>query len=173
MTQTLILGAGAGKDIVMGLLAGAQQITAIEVNPATVQVTQAAADYNGHILHNPAVNLVVGDARTFVERSHQQYNLIYLNLVYTQAAAPASQSLVENYTFTRQALHAADLEHLRAPGGHLAIVSHNALEGSRAAVTALQALADLAIPAARALRITWRCSWQRRMTRRCAPVCSL
>ena len=115
VTQTLILGAGAGKDIIMGLLAGAQQITAVEVNPATVQVTQAAADYNGHILHNPAVNLVVGDARTFVERSHQQYNLIYLNLVYTQAAAPASQSLVENYTFTRQALR-ADLEHL-APGG--------------------------------------------------------
>ena len=114
-----------------------------------MQVTQAAADYNGHILHNPAVNLVVGDARTFVERSHQQYNLIYLNLVYTQAAAPASQSLVENYTFTRQALR-ADLEHL-APGGHLAIVSHNALEGSRAAVTVLQALADLAIPPARAL----------------------
>ncbi|MCX6044621.1 MAG: class I SAM-dependent methyltransferase [Chloroflexi bacterium] len=149
VTQTLILGAGAGKDIVMGLLAGAQQITAVEVNPATAQITRDESDYNGHILHNPDVNLVVSDARTYVERSTQPASLIYLNLVYTQAAAPASQALAENYTFTRQAFRTY-LEHL-TPNGHLAIVSHNALEGSRAAVTALQALSDLGIPPARAL----------------------
>ncbi len=149
VTQTLILGAGAGKDIVMGLLAGAQQIAAVEVNPATAQITQEESDYNGHILHDPKVNLVVGDARTYVERSTQLASLIYLNLVYTQAAAPASQALAENYTFTRQAFRTY-LEHL-TPNGHLAIVSHNALEGSRAAVTALQALSDLGIPPARAL----------------------
>ncbi|CAN5808505.1 hypothetical protein BH10CHL1_BH10CHL1_08690 [soil metagenome] len=149
VTRTLILGAGAGKDIVMGLLAGAQQITAVEVNPATAQITRDESDYNGHILHNPTVNLVVSDARTYVERSTQPASLIYLNLVYTQAAAPASQALAENYTFTRQAFRTY-LEHL-TPNGHLAIVSHNALEGSRAALTALQALSDLGIPPAQAL----------------------
>ncbi len=149
VTHTLILGAGAGKDIVMGLLAGAQQITAVEVNPATTKITLQESDYNGHILHDPKVNLVVSDARTYVERSTQPASLIYLNLVYTQAAAPASQALAENYTFTRQAFRTY-LEHL-TPNGQLAIVSHNALEGSRAAVTALQALSDLGIPPARAL----------------------
>ncbi|MFN8489109.1 MAG: class I SAM-dependent methyltransferase [Caldilineaceae bacterium] len=149
VTQTLILGAGAGKDILLGLLAGAKQITAIEVNPATAEVTWADSDYNGHILHDPKVHLVVGDARTYVERSSQPVNLIYLNLVYTQAASPAGQALVESYTFTREAFRAY-LEHL-APGGHLAIVTHNALEGSRAAVTALQAFNDLGVPSAKAL----------------------
>lgn len=149
VTQTLILGAGAGKDILLGLLAGAKQITAIEVNPATAEVTRADSDYNGHILHDPKVRLVVGDARTYVERSSQLVNLIYLNLVYTQAASPAGQALVESYTFTREAFRAY-LEHL-APGGHLAIVTHNALEGSRAAVTALQAFNDLGVPPDKAL----------------------
>lgn len=138
--RTLVIGAGAGKDVVLALLASAEEITAVEVNPAMVKATRHFADYNGDILDRPEVELVVGDARTFVERTSDRYDLIYLNLVYTQAAEPASQALVENYIFTRQAFRAY-LDHL-APRGHLAIVSHSALEGSRAAITALQVLAD-------------------------------
>ena len=137
--HVVILGAGAGKDVLLALLAGAKQITAIEVNPAMIQVTRQFAAFNGHILDRPEVRLSVGDARTFVERDDQRYDLIYLNLVYTQATEPAYQALVENYIFTQEAFQAY-LDHL-TPGGHLAIVSHNALEGSRAAMTGLQALA--------------------------------
>lgn len=138
--RTLVIGAGAGKDVVLALLAGAEEITAVEVNPAMVRATRHFSEYNGEILDRPEVELVVGDARTFVERTLKKYDLIYLNLVYTQAAEPANQALVENYIFTRQAFRAY-LDHL-APGGHLAIISHSALEGSRAAITALQVLAD-------------------------------
>ncbi|HIC89051.1 MAG TPA: class I SAM-dependent methyltransferase [Anaerolineae bacterium] len=148
--RTLVLGAGAGKDVLLALLAGGEAITAVEVNPAMVKATRRFADYNGGILGRPEVRLAVGDARAFVERTSARYDLIYLNLVYTQAAEPASQALVENYVFTRQAFQAY-LDHL-APGGHLAIVSHNALEGSRAAITALQALADAGKPLPQALR---------------------
>jgi len=147
--RTLVIGAGAGKDVVLALLAGAEQVTAVEVNPAMVKATRHFSDYNGDILDRPEVELVVGDARTFVERSADRYDLIYLNLVYTQAAEPASQALVENYIFTHQAFRAY-LDHL-APGGHLAIVSHSALEGSRAAITALQVLADAGKPLPQAL----------------------
>lgn len=148
--RTLVLGAGAGKDVLLALLAGGQMITAVEVNPAMVKATRYFSDYNGHILERPEVQLVVGDARTFVERTSNRYDLIYLNLVYTQAAEPASQALVENYLFTQQAFRAY-LDHL-APGGHLAIVSHNALEGSRAAITALQVLAGAGKSLPQALR---------------------
>lgn len=148
--HTLVLGAGAGKDILLALLAGGQTITAVEVNPAMIKATRHFGDFNGHILDRPQVRLVVGDARTFVERTPDRYDLIYLNLVYTQAAEPAGQALVENYVFTRQAFHAY-LDHL-TPRGHLAIISHNALEGSRAAITGLQALADDGEPLPRALR---------------------
>jgi hypothetical protein len=109
-----------------------------------VKATRHFSGYNGEILDRPEVELVMGDARTFVERTRREYDLIYLNLVYTQAAEPAGQALVENYIFTRQAFRAY-LDHL-APGGRLAIISHSALEGSRAALTALQALADMGTP---------------------------
>jgi protein-L-isoaspartate O-methyltransferase len=144
--QTLVLGTGAGKDILLALLGGAGAVTAVETNPAMVKATRQFADYNGAILDHPQVSLVVGDGRAFVERSSERYDLIYVNL----AAVPASQSLVGNYILTRQAFRAY-MEHLR-PGGRLAIVSDNALQGSRAAITGLQALADAGEPLSGALR---------------------
>lgn len=147
--NTLILGAGAGKDIVLALLAGAPTITAVEVNPAIVAATRAAAAYNGQILDRPEVQLTIGDARTFVERSQTVYDLIYLNLVYTQAAEPTSLALTENYVFTTEAFQRY-FERL-TPTGYLAIITHNALEGSRAMITALQALDDLGMAPAQAL----------------------
>lgn len=148
-TDTLIIGAGGGKDVALALLAGSQSITAVEVNPAVVTATRRYADYNGGILDLPPVNLIEGDARAFVERDDTGYDLIYLNLVYTQAAGSASQALVENYIFTWQAFRTY-LERLK-PGGMIGIVSHNALEASRAAVTALRAFDDMGIPPAQAL----------------------
>jgi len=147
--DTLIIGAGGGKDIALALLGGAQAITAVEVNPAVIEATRAFADYNGGILDLPQVRLIEGDARAFVEREDDQYDLIYLNLVYTQAAGAGSQALIENYIFTWQAFQTY-LERLR-PGGRLAVVSHNALEASRAAITALRAFEAQGIPPAEAL----------------------
>jgi predicted membrane-bound spermidine synthase len=147
--RTLILGAGGGKDILMALQANAQAITAVEVNSAVIAAARAFADYNGRVLDLPQVTLIEGDARTFVERSTEQFDLIYLNLVYTQATDLKGQALLENYIFTREAFRTY-LERLK-PGGYLAIVSHNALEGSRAALTALQAMEDKGVPLSKAL----------------------
>jgi spermidine synthase len=147
--KTLVIGAGGGKDVALALLAGAQQITAVEVNPAVVEATRHFADYNGDILDLPQVDLVVGDARGFVERNDTRYDLIYLNLVYTQAAESGSQALIENYIFTWEAFKTY-LERLN-PGGQIAVVSHNALEASRAAITALRAFDEMGVPPAQAL----------------------
>lgn len=142
--RTLILGAGAGKDIVSALEGGATDITAVEVNPAMIAATRRFSEFNGNILDLPPVMLVEGDGRNFVERTAETFDLIYLNLVYTQSVEPAAQALVENYIFTEEAF-ATYLDRL-APGGHLAIIAHNALEGSRAAITALKALENEGVP---------------------------
>ena len=151
--KTLVIGAGGGKDILLALEAQAQSVTAVEVNPAVVAATRYFGAYNGHVLDLPVVNLVEGDARSYAERTTDHFDMIYLSLVYTQAVEPASQALVENYIFTRQAL--ATYFNRLAPGGRLAIVSHNGLEGSRAAVTAIQAMQDLGIAPAQALDHLW------------------
>lgn len=136
--NVLILGAGAGQDVLMAHLAGAEQITAVEINPDLVELTRDYGDYNGDVFDLPSVQTVVTDGRNYVERSDAAYDLIYANLVYSQAAAPASSALAESYIFTREAL-AAYWDHL-SEDGRIGFVTHHGIEGLRLVVAALDML---------------------------------
>lgn len=136
--KTLILGAGAGKDVLQALLAGSHQITAVEINPAMVALARKHAAYDGDILGVPGVKTVVADGRDYVASSPDVFDMIYLNLVYAQAPTPGSNALSESYIFTTEAFREY-WQHL-SPNGRLAIISHQGLEGSRALITAIKAL---------------------------------
>ncbi len=138
LDSVLILGAGAGQDVLMARLAGAEAITAVEINPALVALTRETADYNGNILDLPEVETVVMDGRNFIENSDQAYDLIYANVVYSQAAAPGHSALAESYIFTREALQAY-WNHL-SEGGRIGFVTHHGIEGLRLLVAALDML---------------------------------
>ena len=137
-TDTLVLGAGAGKDVVLSLLAGSQHITAVELNPDVVGLTRRYGSFNGNILDRPGVDTVVSDGRSFIEQTNRQYDLIYMNLVYSQAAGHENSPLAESYVFTEQAIRSY-WQHLK-PGGRIGIVTHNGFEGSRVLLTAIAAL---------------------------------
>jgi len=148
--STLILGAGAGKDVLQALLAGSSSITAVEINPAMVEMVRRHADFDGNILDAAGVTTVVADGRDFVTRSSDAYDMIYLNLVYSQAPAPGSNALSEAYIFTTEAFEQY-WQHLAADG-RLAIVAHQGLEGARAMITAIQALQNLGIAPTESLK---------------------
>jgi hypothetical protein len=150
--KTLILGAGAGKDVLQALLAGSPQITAVEINPAMVALTRKHADFNGGIFDYPGVTTVVADGRDYVASSSAAYDMLYLNLVYAQAPTPGSSALSEAYVFTTEAFRAY-WQHL-APDGRLAIIAHQGLEGTRALITALHALNLEGLSAGTALKHT-------------------
>ncbi|MFN8378995.1 MAG: hypothetical protein U0452_10025 [Anaerolineae bacterium] len=137
-TSALIVGSGAGRDVLMAKLAGLTDITAVEVNPTLVQFTRDQAAYNGGVLDLPNVQTVVADGRNFVERSDRTYDLIYGNLVYSQAAAPGHSALSESYVFTREALQSY-WQHL-SDNGTIAFVTHQGIEGLRLLVAALDML---------------------------------
>ncbi len=136
--RVLVLGAGAGRDVLMARLAGADDITAIEINPALVELTRDAADYNGGILDLAGVQTVVTDGRNFVERTDETYDLIYANIVYSQAAAPGHSALSESYIFTREALRTY-WQHL-SDDGRMGFATHHGIEGLRLLVAALDML---------------------------------
>lgn len=137
-TNTLIVGAGAGRDIVLAVMAGAETITAVEINPAIVDITREQADYNGGILDLENVSTIIVDGRNFVDRSDEQFDTIYLNIVYSQAASPSSAALSESYIFTTEALES--YWNRLSDDGQIAFVLHNGLEGVRLLMTAVQAL---------------------------------
>jgi hypothetical protein len=136
--NVLVLGAGAGRDVLMARLAGADAITAVEINPALVSLTREAADYNGNILDLPGVQTVVTDGRNFVERTDETYDLIYANIVYSQAAAPGHSALAESYIFTREALRTY-WQHL-SENGRMGFATHQGIEGIRLLIATLDML---------------------------------
>jgi len=136
--NVLVIGAGGGIDVLRALAAGAQHVTAVELNAATVAAVRAERAYNGNILDRPDVTTVVDDGRHFLARTHDRYDAILLNLVYSGAAQGQGNALAESYIFTTQAFQAY-LAHL-TPGGRIGVIGHQGLEGLRAFTTGIEAL---------------------------------
>jgi MFS family permease len=155
--KVLVIGAGGGIDVLMALLAGAEQVTALEINPGAVDLVRQYKEFNGGIFERPGVTLVEGDGRNFVSRDSNQYDLILLNLVFTQAAEARSFALSENYIFTQEAF-GQYLKRL-TPTGAVAVITHNPLEATRAYFTGLTALEAQGTKGAEAVRRTGLWFW--------------
>ena len=150
--SVLVLGAGAGADVLQAHYHGARQIDAVELNPQVVElVRQRFAEYAGGIYSSgdassptPGIARVhLAEARGFVAASRQRFDLIHVALLDSSSASAAGlHALSENYLYTVEALE-DDLRHLE-PGGLLAITRwvrlppRDALKLFAAAVMALE-----------------------------------
>ena len=119
--HVLILGAGGGADVLLALYNGAGKIDAVELNPQiTNLVTGTFAGFAGHLYDDERVTLHTQEARGFVARSKNRYDLIQVALLDSFAASGSGvQALNESYLYTVEAIQ----EYLRhtAPGGMLAV----------------------------------------------------
>ena len=80
--RVLILGAGGGSDVLLALYHQAETIEAVELNPLMVDlVRNRNADYAGRLYDNPAVQVVVAEARGYVTGSAKHYDLVHLALL--------------------------------------------------------------------------------------------
>ena len=144
--NVLIVGAGGGQDVVMALKAGWSPVTAIEVNPAAVDMVLRHADYNGDIYRRPGVEVVVDEARSSIRRSSQTFDMVYLSLVFTQASESLAYVLAESHVYTVEAFR--DYLDVLEPGGWLALVLHDDASLSKALATALRVLRERGTTAA-------------------------
>ena len=138
--SVLIIGSGGGKDILLSLLGGASEITAVEINRSIINAVRNFSDFNGDIHDRDDVKVEIQDGRHFVETDQSKYDLLYLPLVYTQSAGRVGYALTENYVFTMEAFEVY-MERLN-PEGRLAFVLHDMTDLSRAMVMAYQLFLD-------------------------------
>jgi len=142
--KVLVIGSGGGRDILLALLAGSQDITAVEINPSAVEAVTRFASYSGDVYNLPQVKTIIGDGRNHIEITDDYYDTIYLSLVMTQAAGAGGLALSENYVFTKEAI-GAYLEHLR-DGGQLVFLAHDEDDMTRIVATVLAVFEDTGIP---------------------------
>lgn len=119
--RVLVLGAGAGADVLQALYHRARSIDAVEINPQVVELVQETfGAWSGRPYAAPGVRLHIAEARGFVAGRAGRYDLIEVALLDAFGASSAGlYALSESYLYTVEALREY-LRHLE-PGGILAI----------------------------------------------------
>lgn len=102
--NTLVIGSGGGEDILVALSGGADNVTAVELNPLVVSAVIRFDSQSGNIYNNNNVELIIDDGRRFISSSTETYDVIVLKLVDSWAAQLAGgYALSENYLYTVEA----------------------------------------------------------------------
>jgi hypothetical protein len=102
--NTLVIGSGGGEDILVALAGGADNVTAIELNPLVVSAVKRFEGQSGNIYSNDRVELLIDDGRRFISSTTEKYDVIVLKLVDSWAAQLAGgYALSENYLYTVEA----------------------------------------------------------------------
>jgi hypothetical protein len=117
-----IIGPGGGVDVLRAVANGSKDVTAIEINPiiATDIMRNRYKDYSYDLYSRPEVHLHVGDGRSFIRNSKEQYDVIQMTLVDTWASTAAGAfALSENNLYTVEAFEEY-FQHLK-PDGFIAI----------------------------------------------------
>ena len=118
--RVLVLGAGAGSDVLQALAHGARRVDAVELDgQIAAMVQEDLAAFSGRPYSAPGVHLHVAEVRGFIAASRDGFDLIQVALLDSFGSSAAGLgSLNESSLYTVEALEAY-LQRL-APGGLLA-----------------------------------------------------
>jgi len=119
--QVLVIGPGGGSDVLVALASGAAKVTVAEMNPLMLRFVRSYGAEAGNLYDHPLVETHLSEGRSFLARSTQRWDVIFLGFVDSWAAvASGGLSLSENYLYTTDAFRAY-YEHL-TPDGLVAIM---------------------------------------------------
>ena len=104
-SDTLVIGVGGGRDIVTALLFNAPRVTGVEINKDILDLLEYDfADFTGRLARNPKVRFIHDEARSYIERSGERFDIIQASLIDSWAATAAGAfTLTENSLYTQEA----------------------------------------------------------------------
>jgi len=119
--RVLVLGAGAGTDVLQALYHRAATVDAVELNPQMADLVEREfGEFSGRPYSRPGVHLHIAEARGFAAASRGHFDVIQLGLLDAFGASAAGlYALNESYLYTVEALQRYLVRLL--PGGYLAI----------------------------------------------------
>ncbi|HLF32537.1 MAG TPA: hypothetical protein VI566_16100 [Xanthomonadales bacterium] len=119
--RVLVLGAGAGSEVLLALYHNAAQVDAVELDPRMIRlVREDFAGFAGGVYAHEAVKVHISEARSFAARSDGGYDLVQIGLLDSFGVSGSGvQALHENYLYTTEAI--GEYLGLLAPGGVLTI----------------------------------------------------
>ena len=104
--SVLVLGAGTGNDVAAAIRNGAGRVVAVEIDPLILKI--------GRDLHfekpyqSPRVQVVVDDARSYIQNSHEKFDVIVFSLLDSHTTTSYYSNIrIDNYVYTHEAFQAA------------------------------------------------------------------
>ena len=112
--SVLVLGAGTGNDVAAALRNDAGRVVAVEIDPLILQLGR---DFHFERPYDsPRVHTVLNDARSYIENSNEQFDLIVFSLLDSHTTSSHYTNIrIDNYVYTQEALQAA--RHMLKPDG--------------------------------------------------------
>lgn len=99
--KVLVIGSGGGRDVVAALVSGSTDVTAVEINPIIFETVTSYGDKAGNLYTHLYVNAHVDEGRSFVSRSNEKYDIIYMPFVDTWASVSSGGlGVSENFLYT-------------------------------------------------------------------------
>lgn len=103
--RVLVVGAGGGRDVLSAITFSAAHVTAVEINKDVLAtVNRRFGDFTGHLDRRADVTVVNDEARSFIARQHDRFDILQISLIDTWAATAAGAFVLsENSLYTSEA----------------------------------------------------------------------
>jgi spermidine synthase len=100
--NVLIIGAGGGRDVLSALLFKQKSVRAVEINQNILSTVNGRfGDFTGHLDRNPKVTFVNDEARSYLARTPERFDILEASFIDTWAATAAGAlTLTENSLYT-------------------------------------------------------------------------
>ena len=96
--DVLILGAGTGNDVAAALRAGAARVDAVEIDPVIAELGELHPE---RPYADSRVQLYVDDARSFLQKSEREYDLVVFGFLDSHRLFSSMSSVrLDNYMYT-------------------------------------------------------------------------
>jgi len=117
----MIVGSGTGNDVAAALRHNSRSVDAVEIDPAILSLGKR--EHPEHPYASPQVTVYLNDARAFLKRSPQHYDLVLFGLLdsHTQFS-DYSNMRIDNFVYTEESFREAS-RHLN-PNGVLFVKFH-------------------------------------------------
>ena len=104
-SKILVVGIGGGYDILSALAFDQASVLGVEINRNIIDtLNQRFGDFSGHLDQNPRVRFVNDEARSYIARQTEKFDIIQVSLIDTWAATAAgAYVLTENTLYTLEA----------------------------------------------------------------------
>jgi SAM-dependent methyltransferase len=114
----LVVGAGTGNDVSAALRNTDRTVYAVEIDPVIARLGRELHAERPY--HDPRVQLVIDDARSFFQRTDQRFALVVFGFLDSHTLLSSFSSLrLDNFVYTRESFE--QVERLLLPGGRVEV----------------------------------------------------